>query len=84
MIDSINIRKIKIITGIRRCGKSYLLFTMFKDYLLSSGIKEQQIIEIELDKKKDDELKDPDKLVSYIDSKIDKRKKCFFLLMKYS
>lgn len=80
LIDSLNIRKIKIITGIRRCGKSYLLFNIFKKYLLTSGIKEEQIIEIELDKKKDEELKDPDKLCNYINSKIDKRKKMFLFI----
>ena len=39
----------KVITGIRRCGKSYLLFTMFRDYLLSSGVDDSHIIAIELD-----------------------------------
>ena len=80
LIDSIDISKIKIITGIRRCGKSFLLFNIFKKYLLSSGIKESQIIEIELDKKKNEEYKDPEKLVNYIDSKIDKRRKMFLFI----
>ena len=39
--------RIKIITGIRRCGKSYLLFKLYKDYLLGNGIKKEQIIEME-------------------------------------
>lgn len=43
---------IKVITGIRRCGKSTLLFELFKDYLLSTGVEENHIIEIELDKRK--------------------------------
>ena len=43
---------IKVITGIRRGGKSTLLFALFKEYLLSSGAEEKQIIEIELDKRK--------------------------------
>ncbi len=80
LIDSLDIRKIKIITGIRRCGKSFLLFNIFKKYLLSSGIKEDQIIEIELDKKKDEEFKDPEKLVNYIDSRLDKRRKMFLFI----
>jgi len=41
--------RIKIITGIRRCGKSYLLFEIYKDYLVRTGIKQEQIIEIALD-----------------------------------
>ena len=43
--------RIKITTGIRRCGKSYLLTPLFKNYLLESGIQEDQIVEIALDKK---------------------------------
>ncbi|MBP5293825.1 MAG: AAA family ATPase [Clostridia bacterium] len=43
--------RIKIITGIRRCGKSFLLSHLFKDYLLSNGIRKDQIIENALDKK---------------------------------
>ncbi|MBQ2892389.1 MAG: AAA family ATPase [Bacilli bacterium] len=41
---------IKVITGIRRCDKSVLLFELFKDYLISKGIEQAQIIEIKLDK----------------------------------
>ena len=41
---------IKVITGIRRCSKSVLLFELFKDYLISKGIEQAQIIEIKLDK----------------------------------
>ena len=43
---------IKVITGIRRGGKSTLLFNLFKEYLLSTGVSENHIIEIELDKRK--------------------------------
>ena len=41
--------RIKIITGIRRCGKSYLLFNLYKEHLISKGVKEKQIISIALD-----------------------------------
>lgn len=50
---------IKIITGIRRCGKSYLLFVLFKKYLLENGIDRQHIIEIALDGIEKEELRDP-------------------------
>ena len=77
---AIDIKKIKIITGIRRCGKSYLLFYIFKNYLLDSGIKNNQFITIELDKKEYIELRSPDKLTNYIDSKINKKKKMFLFI----
>lgn len=49
LIDKKENGLIKVITGIRRCGKSYLLFYLFRDYLISSGVKEEQIISIALD-----------------------------------
>lgn len=63
-------RMIKVITGIRRCGKSYLVFHIFKNYLLKSGVREDHIISIELDQRKNRELRDPDKILDYIDSQI--------------
>ena len=61
---------IKIITGLRRVGKSYLLDPIFKDYLLSSGIKEDHIIKMELDKRQNKKYLDPDALDEYIRSLI--------------
>ena len=46
LIERMNNGMIKIVTGIRRCGKSYLLFTLFKEHLLLSGVPENHIIEI--------------------------------------
>jgi len=57
---------IKIITGIRRCGKSYLLFNLFYDYLLSCGIEETRITKIALDDINNKKLRDPLMLESYI------------------
>jgi predicted AAA+ superfamily ATPase len=51
--------QIKVITGIRRCGKSVLLFELFRDYLLSQGTSAENIITIELDKRKDVKYRSP-------------------------
>ena len=61
---------IKVITGIRRCGKSYLLFNLFNSHLLSSGVPENHIIKIAFDMRKTAELRDPDKLCEYVESKM--------------
>ena len=61
---------IKVITGIRRCGKSYLLFNLFNDYLIESGVKEEQIITIALDDDTNVQYRDPDELSKYVRSKI--------------
>lgn len=61
---------IKVITGVRRCGKSYLLFELFRDHLLESGVNKEQIISVALDDDIFAELRDPDKLSAYIRSKI--------------
>ena len=57
---------IKIITGIRRCGKSFLLFVLYKKYLLESGVDQDHIIEIALDGIENEELRDPKKCYRYI------------------
>lgn len=61
---------IKVITGIRRCGKSFLLFNLFYDYLIESGVKEEQIITIALDDDLFVDYRDPDELSKYIRGKI--------------
>lgn len=63
---------IKVITGIRRCGKSVLLFELFKDYLLNKGIDKSQIIEIKLDKIEDIKLRNPFLLYKTINKIINK------------
>ena len=62
--------KVKIITGIRRCGKSYLLSYIFKDYLLGQGVDAEHIIEIALDRKQFERLRDPNALYEYVVSRI--------------
>ena len=61
---------IKVITGMRRCGKSYLLFTLFKDYLLSEGIEKNHIIEIAFDAYENKQYRDPDVLYPYLKEQI--------------
>lgn len=61
---------IKVITGIRRCGKSFLLFNLFYDYLIESGVKEEQIITIALDDDTNVQYRDPDELSKYVRSRI--------------
>ena len=61
---------IKVITGMRRCGKSYLLFNLFKDHLLSEGIEESHIIEIAFDAYENKQFQDPDVLYPYLKEQI--------------
>ena len=61
---------IKIVTGIRRCGKSYLLFEIFRNYLLSQGVAEDHIIGLALDDLQNKKLLNPERLLDYIDSHI--------------
>ena len=71
---------VKVITGVRRSGKSYLLFTIFKDYLKSIDVKDDQIIEIELDKRENREYRDPDVILEYIDARLKGSKEYYILL----
>ncbi len=71
---------IKVITGIRRCGKSYLLFNLFQDYLLEIGVPQEQIITIALDDDVYSELCDPDKLSRYIRAKITNKKMYYVMI----
>lgn len=61
---------VKVITGIRRCGKSYLLKKLYKEYLLNHQVKEEQIISIELDLAKDIQFRDPLRLSSFVREKL--------------
>lgn len=61
---------IKVITGIRRCGKSYLLFSIFKNYLLENGIDEQHIIEISFDSYENKKFRNPDVMYPFVKEKL--------------
>jgi predicted AAA+ superfamily ATPase len=61
---------IKIITGIRRCGKSFLLFTLFSEWLKQQGVSAQHVIHIDLEDRRNKALRNPDALLNFIDSQI--------------
>ena len=71
---------IKIITGIRRCGKSFLLFELFKNYLLEQGIQADHIIQINLEDRRNKRLRNPDMLLEYIDNQLKDHQKYYILL----
>ena len=72
---------VKVITGIRRCGKSYLLKNIYRDYLLENGVKDEQIITIELDLAKDIKYRNSLILSSYIREKVEKSKEEYYLFV---
>ena len=61
---------VKIVTGVRRCGKSYLLFKLFRDYLIGSGVPTDHIIAIALDDYGNKALQNPDELYQHIKNAI--------------
>ena len=73
--------QIKVITGIRRCGKSTLLFELFYDYLIKNGTAAETIIKIELDKRKFAKYRNPLFLADYVESIIQNSKKEFYLFI---
>lgn len=72
LIRSMHNGMIKVVTGIRRCGKSYLLFNLFSDYLKSLGVDDAHIIKIDLEDRRNKKLRNPDALLEYIDAHIAK------------
>lgn len=71
---------IKIVTGIRRCGKSFLLFNIYKNHLLNRGVTIDHIIEVNLEDRLNKKLRDPDVLLEYIYNHIHDDQKYFVLL----
>lgn len=80
LVNRMNNGMIKVVTGIRRCGKSYLIFTIFKNYLKEQGVDEAHIVTIELDQRKDKKYRDPDIILEYIESRITDDEKYYILL----
>jgi predicted AAA+ superfamily ATPase len=71
---------IKVVTGMRRCGKSYLLFNLFKEYLLNEGVNEKHIIEIAFDSFENRKYRDPEVLFPYLMEKIADNEMYYVLL----
>ncbi len=80
LINRMHNGMIKVVTGIRRCGKSYLIFTIFKSYLLEQGVDEKHIISIELDQRKDKKYRNPDTILDFIESGIVDEEQYYVLL----
>lgn len=82
MVNSMWNGEIKVLTGIRRCGKSVLLFELFYEYLLAQGVQEDKIIKIELDQRRFYKYRNPIVLCEYVESLVQANKdKSFFLFI---
>ena len=71
---------IKVVTGLRRSGKSFLLFNLFSDFLKNDGVDEKHIIQINLEDRRNKNLRNPDELLAYIDARIGDEKMYYVLL----
>lgn len=80
LINRMHNGMIKVVTGIRRCGKSYLLFNIFKKHLLAQGVDKQHIIEIELDQRKNKKYRNPDVILDYVEACIVDEQQYYILL----
>ena len=80
LINRMHNRLIKVVTGVRRSGKSYLIFHIFLNYLLKQGVPESHIIRIELDQRKHRQYRDPDVILEYIESCIQDQEMYYILL----
>lgn len=80
LINRMHNGMIKVVTGIRRCGKSYLLFNIFKNYLLGQGVPASHIIMIELDQRKNKKYRDPDAILEYIESLLTDDRQYYIML----
>ena len=72
---------IKVITGIRRCGKSYILFNLYRDHLLSTGVKDSQIVALALDDEKNRKYRDVDVLYDYLTTATSGDEKMYYIFL---
>ena len=80
LINRMNNGLIKVVTGIRRCGKSYLLFELFYNYLKEQGVEDSHIIKLALDDRKNKNYRDPDVLCDFVHEQIMDEKQYYILL----
>lgn len=80
LIDRQHNGMIKVVTGVRRCGKSYLMFNLFNNYLKSKGVDDEHIIKVNLENRRNKKLRNPDSLLDYIDEKIVDKQMYYILL----
>lgn len=71
LIGAMGSDQVKVITGIRRCGKSYLVFTLFKNYLLDQGVPKDNIIEMAFDAFRNKQYRDPDVFYPYVKGRLE-------------
>ena len=81
LIDKKDNGRVKIVTGIRRCGKSYLLFELYTKYLQKQGVEEDQIIGVALDELPNVQYRDPFALDKYIRARITDKEKRYYILI---
>lgn len=81
LINARGIKLIKVITGIRRCDKSYLLNHIFRDYLLDDGVKDDHIIHIDLERRENSKFLDADTLYDYIKNEARKDNEKYYVLL---
>ena len=80
LVDSRHNRMIKVITGVRRCGKSYLLFHLFTEWLFAKGVADDHVITVNLEDRRNKSLRDPDNLLAYIDGRMTDKDMYYILL----
>lgn len=80
LIDRRHNGMIKVVTGVRRCGKSYLVFNLFNNYLKSNGVDDKHIIKVNLENRRNKKLRNPDALLEYIDAQLIDQNMYYILL----